>query len=130
MVRRLARRRLGRGGIDADAWLLRRHGAGLAWEISGVGAVALLFAVATTLWRRPFVCGTGAALCITIAHAGLLWCGHGARDLRSVGFLLALAVPLPLWLPLAKFFAESKQTGLVLGVGGAIGLAGAVLFVG
>jgi hypothetical protein len=33
-------------------------------------------------------------------------------------------------LPLAKFFAESKQTGLVLGVGGAIGLAGAVLVVG
>ncbi len=116
--------------LGADAWLLRRHGANIVWEVSGVGAVALLFAFATTLWRRPFVCGTGAALCITIAHVGLLWCGHGARDLRSTGFMLALAVPLPLWLPLAKFFAESKQTGLVLGVGGAIGLAGAVLVVG
>lgn len=116
--------------LGVDAWLLRRHGANVAWEISGVGAIALGLAVATTLWRRPFVCGTGATLCITLAHTGLLWCGHGAQELRSPAFLLALAVPMPLWIATTKAFAEGRQTGVVVSVGASAAVAAAALSIG
>lgn len=129
VVRRAGRARpgmmvplVGMLALATDAWLLRRHGAGLAWEISGVGAIALLVAVGTAAWRQPFVCGTGAALCITIAHVGLLWCGHGSRELRSSAFLLALAVPWPLWLATAKGLAQRKRFGAFC-----VGLASASL---
>ena len=66
----------------ADTLVLRARGH--AWDVPAVAVVALGLALLTTVWRRPFVCGTGAALSITIAHAALLWGGHGERALQSL----------------------------------------------
>lgn len=114
--------------LTADALLLYRSGPEFAWNLAGVAAVALGVAVATTIWRRPFVCGTGGTLCITILHVGLLWNGRSERELQQLPFLLALLVPLPLWLPTTRVFAPGRATGVLVGVSAAAGLAvGAVL---
>ena len=61
----------------------------------GVAPFALGTAVMTTLWRRPFVCGTGGALGIVVVHFAALWLGRGSRELLRPSFLLAAAAPLP-----------------------------------
>jgi hypothetical protein len=113
--------------LAVDALLLRRLADGLDWHLPGVGAVALGFAVLTTLWRRPFVCGTGATLTIALAHAGLLCCGRSESELRSAPLLLALAVPLPLWLATTGMFAKARGAGLWLGLIACGGVAVAAL---
>lgn len=103
--------------LVADALVLHAHGATFGWRLAGVGAVALGVAVATTLWRRPFVCGTGASLCIAIAHAGVCWTNRGERELLQAPFVLALLAPLGLWVGTTKAFADGRTTGMVVGVG-------------
>ena len=107
--------------LAADAWLLARRAGGTDWQIAGVAAVALGFAVLTTLWRRPCVCGTGASLCIVLAHIGLLWCGRSERELLKLPLVLVSLAPLPLWLGQSKWFAEAKTTGVACGVLGVVG---------
>lgn len=109
--------------LGADALVLRAQHGGIAWELAGVGAIALGVSVATTIWRRPFVCGTGGTLCIALAHTGILLCGRGERQLLQAPFLLALVAPLGLWLATTKVFAESRTTGMVVGVLACAGLA-------
>ena len=70
--------------LGADAWLLRENIGGADWKLAGVAAIALAFAVVTTCWVRPFVCGTGGALLLTSAHTGLLLCGRSERELLQV----------------------------------------------
>ncbi|MEO6596768.1 MAG: hypothetical protein ABIP94_18630 [Planctomycetota bacterium] len=101
--------------LVADAIVLHAQGARLAWHLAGVAAVALGVSVATTLWRRPFVCGTGGTLCIAVAHAGVLWCARREADLLSAPSVLALLAPLGLWLALSRMFGESRMTGFVVG---------------
>lgn len=113
--------------LAVDAVLLRRLADGLAWQLPGVGAVALGFAMLTTLWRRPFVCGTGGALAIALAHVGLLWCGRSESELRSAPLLLAMVVPLPLWLATARPFAKARGTCLGLALLACAGVAAAAL---
>jgi hypothetical protein len=113
--------------LAVDAVLLRRLGDGLDWHLPGVGAVALGIAVLTTLWRRPFVCGTGAALTIVLAHQGLLWCGRSEGELRSAPLLMAMVVPLPLWLVSARLFANARGAGLGLGLLACGGVAAAAV---
>lgn len=103
--------------LIADAIALHARGDVLGWRLAGVGAVALGVAVATTIWRRPFVCGTGGTLCITIVHAGVLWVGRGEGQLLQAWFLLALVAPLGMWIALAKAFADGRTTGMLVGVG-------------
>jgi hypothetical protein len=114
--------------LGVDAVLLRRLADGLDWHLPAVGAAALGFAVLTTLWRRPFVCGTGAALLITLAHVGLLWCGRSAAELRSAPLLLAMTVPLPLWLATTRPFAKARGSGLWLGLLACGGVAAAAVW--
>lgn len=102
--------------LTADALVLRAQGGRLAWELAGIAAVALGVSVATTIWRRPFVCGVGSALCIALAHAGVLWCARSERQLLQAPFLLAMVAPLALWLATTKVFAESRTTGMVVSV--------------
>ncbi len=109
--------------LCADALVLHTQGGGIAWQLAGVAAVALGVSVATTLWRRPFVCGTGGTLCITIAHAGVLWGDRSRAHLLSAPCLLALVAPLPLWLATRPMFAQSRTTGVVIGVGATAALA-------
>jgi hypothetical protein len=114
--------------LVADALVLRALGGRLGWELAGIGAVALGVSVATTIWRRPFVCGTGGTLCIALAHAGILLCDRGERHLLQTPFLLALVAPLALWLATTKLFADGRATGMVVGVLATAGIAtGAVL---
>lgn len=101
--------------LAADALVLRARSGGVAWELAGVGAVALGAAVATTIWRRPFVCGTGGTLCIALAHVGVLWCGRSERELLQAPLLLAMVAPLGLWVATTKPFAEGRATGMVVG---------------
>lgn len=115
--------------LTTDAWLLARRTGGADWQLAGVAAVALGFAVLTTAWRRPFVCGTGGSLCIVLAHAGLLWCGRSERELLRLPFVLALLAPLPLWLVVSRWFAESRTTGALLAVCGVAGACGLVAVV-
>lgn len=102
--------------LAADALVLRARAGGVAWELAGIGAVALGVAVATTIWRRPFVCGVGGTLCIALVHLGVLWCGRGERELLQAPFLLAMVAPLALWLGTTKVFADGRATGMVVGV--------------
>ncbi len=102
--------------LATDAWLLDRYAGGSDWELAGVAAIALGFAVLTTVWRRPFVCGTGGTMCIVVVHVGLLWCGRSERELLRLPFVLALVAPLPMWLVSAKAFADARATGALLGV--------------
>jgi hypothetical protein len=109
--------------LVADAWLLHEDSVGDAWQLAGVGAIALGIAVATTLWRRPFVCGTGGTLMITLLHVGLLWYDRSESELRSARMLLAMLVPLPVWIATTKPFADGRQLGLVIGIAGTVALA-------
>jgi len=102
--------------LVADALVLHARGLTLSWHLAGVAAVALGVSVATTIWRRPFVCGSGGTLCIVIAHAGVLWCERTDRELVQAPFLLALVAPLGLAVALAKPFAEGRNTGMLVGV--------------
>lgn len=111
----------------ADAVVLRARGADLDWQLAGIAAVALGMAVATTIWRRPFVCGTGGTLAITVTHVGLLYCGRPVGELLRSEVLLALAVPLPLGVALHGVFKDGRTTGVVVGVIGCIGLAAAAI---
>lgn len=109
--------------LATDAWLLHESSVGRAWQLAGVAAIALGMAVATTLWRRPFVCGTGGTLMITLTHLGLLWFDRAEWELRSAPLLLAMLVPLPVWIATTKPFADGRQTGLVIGIAGSVALA-------
>lgn len=113
--------------LATDALVLRAHGTRLDWELAGVAAVALGMAVATTLWRRPFVCGTGASLAITVVHVGLLVCGRSEGDLQRLPFVLAVLAPLPIGLVLTRAFANGRATGAVVGLLGCAGLAAAAI---
>lgn len=108
----------------ADAWLLRERTGGVEWQIAGVAAVALGFAVVASLWRRPFVCGPGGALCCSIAHVGLLWCARGERELVQAPFLLALVAPLGMWFVGSRAFADAPKMGMLAGVAATALLAG------
>lgn len=100
----------------ADAWVLRARGAAIDWQLAGVAAVALGLAVTTTIWRRPFVCGTGGTLAITLVHAGLLYCGRPTGELLRTPLLLALVAPLPLGIASTRLFRDGRATGVVVGV--------------
>lgn len=113
--------------LVTDAWLLHEDSVGEAWQLAGVGAIALGIAVATTLWRRPFVCGTGGTLMITLLHVGLLWYDRSEGELRSARMLLAMLVPLPVWVATTKAFADGRQLGLVVGIAGSVALAAAAI---
>lgn len=113
--------------LVTDALVLRAHGTRLDWELAGVAAVALGMAVATTIWRRPFVCGTGGTLAITAVHVGLLVCGRSEGDLQRLPFVLAVLTPLPIGLVLTKVFAEGRATGAVVGLCVSVGLAMAAI---
>jgi len=102
--------------LGVDAWLLHTNAGGAAWQLAGVAAVALGFAVITTIWRRPFVCGSGAAFTITLAHTGLLICGRSERELLRLPFVLAWLAPLPMWLLAVPWFARHRKVGACLGV--------------
>ncbi len=110
--------------LATDAWVLRERGVTLHWQLAGVGAIALLMAVATTTWRRPFQCGTGAALTITVLHTGPLLTAHGQGQLPSWPFVLVAAVPLALGLALLRLFARRPRLGAAVGIGGCLLLAG------
>jgi hypothetical protein len=107
----------------ADTLVLRALGASLSWQLAGVGAIALGMAVATTIWRRPFVCGTGGTLAITVVHVGLLCCGRSERELLQPALLLALVAPLGLAVAATRMFAEGRATGTVVGLLATAGLA-------
>ncbi len=81
----------------ADALVLRALGRTPSWQLAGVAAVALLGALGTAAWRRPFACGTGAALVVAVAHVGLLWARQDTVQIDTAPMLLALTSPLPLW---------------------------------
>jgi len=115
--------------LVADALVLHAHGDTLGWRLAGVGAVALGVSVATTIWRRPFVCGTGASLCIAIAHAGVCWMNRGERQLLQTPFVLTLLAPLGMWVGTTKAFADGRATGMVVGIALTAAMAGgAVVF--
>jgi hypothetical protein len=113
--------------LTADALVLRAHGLVLGWHLAGVAAVALGTAVATTIWRRPFVCGAGGTLCITVVHAGVLWCERSERQLLQAPFLLAMVAPLGLGIALTWLFAEERGTGVLVGIAAVAVLAGAAV---
>lgn len=95
--------------LGVDAWLLRESGNGPHWQLAGVASVALGFAVVTTIWRRPFVCGSGAALTITLAHTGLLQYGRVEGDLIRWPFAAAWLAPLPMWLVALPAFRRHRR---------------------
>ncbi len=109
--------------LAADAVVLRAMGSPSGWQLAGVAAVALGLTVATTIWRRPFRCGTGGALAITVAHVGLLGCGRTEADLLRVPFLLVLAAPLGMGLAPLRLFARRPGMGVVVGIGATLALA-------
>ncbi|HEX5052730.1 MAG TPA: hypothetical protein VFZ65_13220 [Planctomycetota bacterium] len=113
--------------LAADTIVLHAQGARLAWHLAGVAAVALGVSVATTLWRRPFVCGTGGTLCITIAHAGVLWCARRESHLLSAPSVLALLAPLALGLGMSRVFADGRTTGFLVALAVTVALAGAAI---
>jgi hypothetical protein len=115
--------------LVADTIVLRELGTPLSWQLAGVGAVALGMAVLTTIWRRPFVCGTGGTLAITIVHVGLLVCGRTERELPRTPLLLALVAPLAMGVAATRMFAEGRATGAVVGLLGTAGLAAAAIAV-
>jgi hypothetical protein len=102
--------------LIADAIALRAQNATLAWPLAGVAAFALGAAVATTIWRRPFVCGTGGALCIAIVHVGVLWGDGNEAGILSPPRLLCLISLLPMWIATRPVFAEGRATGILVGL--------------
>ncbi|HEX6810879.1 MAG TPA: hypothetical protein VF384_04575 [Planctomycetota bacterium] len=109
--------------LVADALVLREQRAGMPWQIAGVAAVALGVAVATTIWRRPFVCGTGGALCIAIVHVGVLWIDGDEARMLSAPRLLCLVALLPLWIASTRMFADGRATGILVGLAGSVAVA-------
>ena len=114
--------------LAVDAALLRENAGGADWQLAGVAAIALGFAVVTTSWIRPFVCGGGAALAITIAHTGLLLCGRDEAELTCLWLVLALCAPLPMAVTLLDCFSKARTTGAVFGVVGTAGFAACALW--
>ena len=102
--------------LGVDAWLLYHNAGGANWQLAGVASVALGFAVITTIWRRPFVCGSGAALTITLAHTGLLLCGQSEQELLRMPFVLAWTAPLPMWLVVLPWFAKHRAVAACVAV--------------
>jgi hypothetical protein len=102
--------------LIADAIALHAQHAALAWHLAGVAAFALAAAVATTIWRRPFVCGTGGALCIAIVHVGVLWGDGNEAGILSPPRLMCLIAPLPMWIATRPMFAEGRATGILVGL--------------
>tara|TARA_R110002073_G_scaffold235008_1_gene396166 strand:- start:232 stop:1056 length:825 start_codon:yes stop_codon:yes gene_type:complete len=102
--------------LAVDTWLLRENAGGPDWQLAGVAAVALGFAVITTIWRRPFVCGAGAALTITLLHTGLLVCGRSEQELLRLPFVLAWIAPLSMWLVVVPWFAKQRGVGACLAI--------------
>jgi hypothetical protein len=113
--------------LVADAFVLYEYGDAIGWRLAGVGAVALGISVATTLWRRPFVCGTGGTLCITIAHAGVLWFHRAENETLRGSFVLALLAPLGMWVATTKAFADGRTTGMLVGVAVTAAIAGSAV---
>jgi hypothetical protein len=111
----------------ADTMVLRASGAALSWQLAGIAAIALGMAVATTIWRRPFVCGTGGTLAITVVHVALLCCGRSEWQLQRAALLLALVAPLAMVVATLRQFAEGRATGAVVGLLGTAGLAAAAI---
>jgi len=102
--------------LAVDAWLLRTHAGGPDWQLAGVAAVALGFAMLTTAWRRPFICGSGAALCLTLLHTGLLLCGRTERELLQLPLLLGWLAPLAMWIVVLQWFVKHRKVGACVGV--------------
>lgn len=102
--------------LGVDTWILRSATGGQDWKLAGVAAVALGFAMITTIWRRPFVCGSGAAMTITLMHTGLLLCGRSERDLLQLPVLLAWIAPLPMWLVAVPYFTKRRVLSACLAV--------------
>jgi hypothetical protein len=109
--------------LIADAIALRAQNATLAWHLAGIAAFALGVAVATTIWRRPFVCGTGGALCIAIVHVGVLWGDGNEAGILSAPRLLCLVAPLPMWIATRPMFAEGRATGILVGLASSVAVA-------
>lgn len=112
--------------LAVDAWLLRSLERGLEWQLAGVGAVACGMAVATTLWRRPFVCGSGGTLAVVVGHAGLLLCGESGEVPRAP-MIVAFLVPAALGVALSRIFRKSPATGVAAGLLATALAAGAVV---
>ncbi len=111
----------------ADTLVLRASGAELSWQLAGVAAIALGMAVATAIWRRPFVCGTGGTLAITVIHVALACCGRSEWQLTRPASLLALLAPLAMAVTATRVFADGRTTGAVVGVLGTAALACAAI---
>lgn len=114
--------------LGVDAWFLRENCGGADWKLAGVAAIALGFSVLTTCWVRPFVCGTGGVLLITLAHTGLLLCGRSERELLQVPLVLAWCAPLPMLIGATSWFKDARTSGAVLGVVGVGTIATCVVF--
>ena len=102
--------------LSVDAWVLYSVIGGQDWKLAGLAAVALGFAMITSVWRRPFVCGSGAALTITLMHTGLLLCGRTERELLQLPVLLAWIAPLPMWFVVIPYFAKHRGLAACLAV--------------
>lgn len=102
--------------LAVDAWMLRENAGGADWQLAGVAAVAAGFAVITTTWRRPFECGAGAALCMALAHTGLLFSRRSEQEIGTWPFVLAWLTPLPMWLVLLPLFRRYRGLGALLAV--------------
>jgi stage V sporulation protein SpoVS len=111
--------------LAADAFVLRERRAAEVWELAGVAAGALAMAVATAAWRRPFRCGTGAVLVVTVAHTGLLWMGRVEAELPRLPFLLACLAPLGLLVSLWRGFGRAR--GFAFGCGLVVTVATSVV---
>ncbi|HZN38815.1 MAG TPA: hypothetical protein VFD82_08420 [Planctomycetota bacterium] len=109
--------------LIVDAIVLHAQNARPGWHLAGVAAFALAVAVATTIWRRPFVCGTGGALCIAIVHVGVLWSDGSEAGIRSAPRLLCLVALLPMWIATRPMFAEGRATGILVGLATSVGVA-------
>ena len=102
--------------LGADAFVLRERSAAGVWELSGVVACALAMAVATATWRRPFRCGTGAVLVVTVAHTGLLWLGRVEADLPRLPLLVACLAPLGLLVSFWRGFGRARGFAFACGL--------------
>ena len=112
--------------LGVDAWLLFQHAAGPDWQLAGVASVALGVAVMTASWHRPFVCGSGAVLCLALAHSGLLLAGRNEQELLQVPLILAWLAPAPMLVAVLPWFRQHARISAclsVLAVGACGGLA-------
>ena len=104
--------------LGVDAWLLYQHAVGPDWELAGVAAVALAAAMMTATWHRPFVCGTGAVLCLTLAHSGLLLCGRSEDELLKLPLILGWVMPAPMLLAAIPWLRRHRVVGTCLSLFG------------